>query len=62
MPQNQTECPMCSGEPEPGWIETDNNGPYGPCPGCNPLATKEGQIEAAWQQRDSQTTKHRRLP
>ncbi|MER9829197.1 hypothetical protein NKJ51_12520 [Mesorhizobium sp. M0134] len=22
-------------EPEPGWIETDNNGPIVPCPVCN---------------------------
>lgn len=29
-------CPHCRNEPEPGWIETDNNGPIVPCPVCNP--------------------------
>jgi hypothetical protein len=28
-------CFYCAGEAEPGWIETDNNGPIGPCPFCN---------------------------
>ena len=32
-------CPDCEREPEPGWIETDNNGPIVPCPVCN-RATK----------------------
>lgn len=29
-------CRNCDGEPEPGWIETLNNGPIVPCPICNP--------------------------
>ena len=29
-------CEYCSNESEPGWIETDNNGPIVPCPFCNP--------------------------
>lgn len=29
------ECPACKGEPEPGWIETPNNGPIVPCWLCN---------------------------
>lgn len=29
------ECFYCQGEPEPGWIETDNNGPIVPCIVCN---------------------------
>lgn len=29
-------CPACAGEPEPGWIETDDNGPIVPCGLCTP--------------------------
>lgn len=29
-------CRYCEGEPELGWIETDNNGPIVRCPICNP--------------------------
>lgn len=47
-------CEYCRREPEPGWIEQDNNGPIVPC-FCNPLSTKEGQIEAAYQQRNRQS-------
>lgn len=46
-------CYCCHGEPEPGWIEMPNNGPIVPCPICNPLGSKEAQIELAWQQHDS---------
>lgn len=28
-------CEYCANGPEPGWIETDNNGPIVPCPVCN---------------------------
>lgn len=28
-------CDFCKGEPEPGWIETTDNGPIVPCPICN---------------------------
>ena len=31
-------CKYCEGEPEPGWIEMDNNGPIVRCPVCNPRA------------------------
>lgn len=31
----QIGCPMCARESEPGWIETDNNGPIVRC-ACNP--------------------------
>lgn len=27
-------CGYCRKEPEPGWIETDNNGPIVRCPFC----------------------------
>ena len=30
-----TECEYCANEPEPGWMETSNNGPIVPCPLCN---------------------------
>lgn len=29
-------CYYCEGESDPGWIETDNNGPIVSCPICNP--------------------------
>lgn len=29
-------CPYCENEPEPGWIETENNGPIVRCPFCTP--------------------------
>lgn len=32
---NLGRCPCCKGEPEPGYIETGNNGPIVPCPMCN---------------------------
>ncbi len=28
-------CHYCERESEPGWLETDNNGPIVPCPFCN---------------------------
>ena len=34
--QPKPPCKYCEGEPEPGWIETDNNGPIVRCPICNP--------------------------
>jgi hypothetical protein len=44
-------CNYCEGEAEPGWIETDNNGPIVPCPICNPeaasadyLAEKDAEV------------------
>lgn len=42
-----TECPHCSGEQEPGWIETPNNGPIVPCPLCNPMTDREREFERA---------------
>lgn len=39
------ECFYCADEPEPGWIETDNNGPIVPCPICSPTGRlKAGPI------------------
>lgn len=36
MADNQTtDCPVCKNEPEPGYLETDNNGPIIPCYWCN---------------------------
>lgn len=42
-------CEYCAREPEPGYIETDNNGPIVPCPFCNP----ETDYDRAERQRDS---------
>ena len=39
---------FCEGEPEPGWIETGNNGPIVCCPICNP----DGEEKAARRRRD----------
>ena len=33
-------CEYCQAESEPGWIETDNNGPIVPCPICNDDGSK----------------------
>lgn len=34
-PQTTSPCPVCKTEAEPGYIETDNNGPIIPCYFCN---------------------------
>jgi hypothetical protein len=44
-------CQYCKGEPEPGWIETPNNGPIVPCPVCNPKTARELEYEKALNQR-----------
>jgi hypothetical protein len=50
-----SECPYCKGEPEPGFIETSNNGPIVACPWCNkdydtPQRRREREYEAAMAQ------------
>lgn len=35
MSETTNDCPGCKREGEPGWIETDNNGPIVPCWLCN---------------------------
>ncbi len=35
MGMGEVGCEHCASEAEPGWIETDNNGPIVPCPLCN---------------------------
>ena len=50
-----TVCPHCDGAgPNPGWIETENNGPIVACPLCNPDGEKERAWEMAEAQRDAQ--------
>jgi hypothetical protein len=44
-------CKFCEGEPEPGWIETDNNGPIRCCPVCNPSGDDDRKWELAEAQR-----------
>lgn len=43
-------CEYCKGEPEPGWIEMDNNGPVVCCPVCNP----DGDAERAWEMAEAE--------
>jgi len=50
-----SECLYCKGEPEPGFIETLNNGPIVACPLCNkdydtPQRRREREYEAAMAQ------------
>lgn len=47
-------CWNCKGEPEPGYIETPNNGPIVPCYICNPKTDREIEYERALLQRDMQ--------
>lgn len=32
--RHESGCAYCRNEPEPGWIEMDNNGPIVRCPVC----------------------------
>lgn len=48
-------CEHCRNEPEPGWIETDNNGPIMPCR-CNPVTEKD----LAWDRAEAQRNAQRR--
>lgn len=40
-------CSYCENEPEPGYIEIDNNGPIVPCPMCNPERDDYDRAEQA---------------
>ena len=42
----EVKCFYCKNEPEPGWLETDNNGPIVPCPICNPKGKYDGCIQS----------------
>ena len=49
-------CPYCHGGPEPGFLETCNNGPIVSCPMCNfeydsPKAKRQREFDAAEAQR-----------
>lgn len=46
---HQVQCFYCASEPEPGWIETPDNGPIVRCPFCNP---EPDDYTKAEQQRD----------
>lgn len=48
-------CLYCKGEQEPGWIETDNNGPIVACPVCNPNGEREREYYRALFQRQAQS-------
>jgi hypothetical protein len=45
-------CDYCRGGPEPGWIETDNNGPIVNCPMCN--EDKSSWLERVWKSAETQ--------
>jgi hypothetical protein len=47
-------CEHCKGGPEPGFIETDNNGPILACLACNPTGDKDRAWDRAEAQRDYQ--------
>lgn len=49
-------CAHCEGGPEPGWFETDNNGPIVACPVCNP----DGEKNRAWDRAEAQRDYQRR--
>lgn len=49
-------CFYCKGEPETGWIETDNNGPIVPCPVCNPKTDREIEYDRAEAARSALST------
>ncbi len=40
-------CEYCRNEPEPGWIDTDDNGPIVPCPVCNQKTRFEREFDKA---------------
>ena len=54
-------CEYCKGEPETGWIETENNGPIVACPVCNPNGEREREWQRAEMERDRQEAERHML-